>query len=163
MKVDKSKLSKQAYIDYRATKATEEFFRSWILELLAFFTGQLQDWTVTLADGHRLLIIRYGHGDNERTAGNLAEFTKLTKWVETRTGKAMKKSLSDFLGNENLFMDANHTLESIPVFNQRGNKITEVHPKIEIRMFGVDNCDIEFQEVTVKKPIVSGFCAEAIK
>ena len=139
---------KKAEEKFEITKKSYEKALEFFKEL--FEPIMPEHWQATfLFEDSRLLIINYSH-NNEKEDAPLISFKSLCD-VLTNAGYEVKKDTTDF-GENYLFLDGKATYN-------KGGVVFEIH----IRQTQVDKCEIEYKEVTEKKAVLSGFCAEVLK
>jgi hypothetical protein len=106
-------------------------------------------WNIYISHDYSFTQIMFIHHESDKEESPLKNYLQICSEVE-RFCK-LNKSFSDSSGMNSLDADSD-------VVNYGGGKI-----KFRIVQLQIDKCDIEWKEVIVKKPILSGFCAEAIK
>ncbi len=109
-----------------------------------------EHWSATFRfEDNRLLIINYSHAE-EKEEAPLISFKTLCNALSA-AGYNVRKSVND-LGSDYIFLDAHSEYHK-----------DDISFTIHIRQCQVDKCEIEYQEVTEKKAVLSGFCAEVMK
>ena len=159
MKTDLNDQVQKEYREYLRTKAMVNYYKP-LLSQIAKENEDIKDWTVTFGSDQRVLFMFYSHQDEQP---RLSDFVKLRDIVVRDLSSPGEKpvkletELSSMLGEGYEFISASGRLPAIHW------KYGTFQPSVEIRMFGVDKCEIEYVEKTVKEPVLTGFCAEAIK
>ena len=108
-----------------------------------------EKWGVYISHDYYYAQIMYIHHDINTERSPLESYKSICEQIE-KYGK-LTKCFSNSCGMNSLDADGD-------VITYKGGKI-----KFRIVQLQVDKCDIEWREEVVKKPILSGFCAEAIK
>lgn len=156
----KTNLNEQLSSEYRSylrTKAMVDYykplFRDWAKE-----HKDLKDWTVTFGSDQRVLVMFYSTNNTEP---KLSDFVRIRETLANDFSYGdepvdFKTKVEGFLGEGSEYIGAKAFLPSI------GWKYGKLRPTIEIRMFGIDKCEIEYVEKTVKEPVLTGFCAEVV-
>jgi len=144
---------KDEYLNYRRTKAMVDCFKPTVKKVVDDLKD-LKLWTATFGSDQRILFMYYSINTEP---ANLADFKKVCDSVEKHFNVTLEKEFDDFLGVGSEFIEARADI------GRTEHKGVYFCPSVTIRMFGVDKCEIEYEEVVVKKPHLVGFCAEAIK
>jgi hypothetical protein len=159
MKTDLNDQVQEEYHEYLRTKAMVDYYKPLLLDI-ARRNKDIKHWTVTFGNSQRVLFMFYGHQDEQP---KLSDFVKLREIVVNElsypAGEPIKleTKISNLFGEGHEFISATGQL---PPINWKHGTF---QPGVEIRMFGVDKCEIEYVEKTVKEPVLTGFCAEVVK
>ena len=158
MKTNLNDQARSEYRKYLKTKAMVDHYKP-ILREIAKENSDLDGWTVTFGSDQRVMFMFYSRdfGGSRKTEANLAEFVRVRDLVQARFDTKLNSKINGFLGEGSEFIGADGRLPEIEW------KHGTFAPTVEIRMFGIDKCEIEYVEKTVKEPQLSGFCAEAIQ
>ena len=151
MKVKTRDQQKTEYDKYLQTKAMTERFTP-TLRAIGQELKHLKNWRADFGTDNRIMFV----SDHEGT--DLNQFLEVVEAVERHFDVTLKRSFQDHLGvTDFYYLGATGYVDGIEYRNGR------FRPSIDIRMFGIDKCEIEYVEEVVKKPKLSGFCAEVIE
>lgn len=136
---------KTAYTTYKREKAYHDRMKDDVIKL-AESMKHLKPWRIGFGANERIMIVS---STNEST---LAEFVEICNIVEEHFDIILDKSFEGWIGEGHEYMNATDR------FHIDGKAV-----EIDIRKFNIDKCEVEYVDEVVKKPVVSGFCAEVLK